>query len=145
MKTYSFEKLEVWQDSRKPVKDVYMLTKLFPDDERFGLTSQVRRAMISVSCNISEGTSRWSNKEKIRFIEIAFSSLMEVLNCLILSTDLEYIEQSKLLQLRESIDKVANKLNSLSAHFRKKDSEKCSYVYSELRSVCLYVYKEYLN
>ena len=97
-----------------------MLTKLFPDDERFGLTSQVRRAMISVSCNISEGTSRWSNKEKVRFIEIAFSSLMEVLNCLILSTDLEYIEQSKLMQLRESIDKVGNKLNSLAAHFRKK-------------------------
>jgi len=120
MKTYSFEKLDVWQDSRLLVKDIYITTKDFPSDEKFGLTSQGRRAMISVSCNIAEGTSRWSSKEKVRFIEIAYSSLMEVLNCLILSNDLEYIEDSKLYSLRESIDKVANKLNGLAAHFRMK-------------------------
>lgn len=120
MKTYSFEKLEVWQDSRLLVKEIYTITKPFPTEERFGLTSQLRRAMVSVSCNISEGTSRWSNKEKVRFIEIAFSSLMEVLNCLILANDLEYIDESKLFQLRESIDKVGNKLNSLTTHFRGK-------------------------
>lgn len=118
MKTYSFEKLEVWQLSRALVKDIYEVSKSFPIEEKFGLTSQLRRAMISVSCNISEGTSRWSNKEKVRFIEIAFSSLMEVLNCLILSVDLGYIDDSEIFQLREKIDKVGNKLNALASYFK---------------------------
>ncbi|MBK9736157.1 MAG: four helix bundle protein [Saprospiraceae bacterium] len=113
MNIYGFEKLDVWQKSRLLVKDVYLTTKLFPEDERFGLTSQVRRAMISVSCNIAEGTSRWSNKEKIRFIEIAYGSLMEVVNCLILGFDLNYISEDRLLELRLNIDVVANKLNGL--------------------------------
>ncbi|HMR90291.1 MAG TPA: four helix bundle protein [Saprospiraceae bacterium] len=113
MNIYGFEKLDVWQKSRLLVKDVYLTTKLFPEDERFGLTSQVRRAMISVSCNIAEGTSRWSDKEKIRFIEIAYGSLMEVVNCLILAFDLEYISEEKLFEMRLNIDLVANKLNGL--------------------------------
>jgi len=110
---YGFEKLDVWQKSRLLVRDIYLITKSFPDDERFGLTSQIRRAMISVSCNIAEGTSRWSNKEKIRFIEIAYGSLMEVVNCLMLAFDLEYISEQKILELRFNIDIVANKLNGL--------------------------------
>lgn len=113
MNIYGFEKLDVWQKSRLLVKDVYLTTRLFPEDERFSLTSQVRRAMISVSCNIAEGTSRWSDKEKIRFIEIAYGSLMEVVNCLILAFDLEYISEDKLLEMRLNVDLVANKLNGL--------------------------------
>ncbi|MEZ4909336.1 MAG: four helix bundle protein [Saprospiraceae bacterium] len=119
MNIYSFEKLDVWQKSRLVVKDIYLITKSFPDDERFGLTSQLRRAMISVSCNIAEGTSRWSNKEKIRFIEIAYGSLMEVVNCLMLAFDLEYISEQKILELRFNIDIVANKLNGLKKSFDK--------------------------
>ena len=113
MNIYGFEKLDVWQKSRLLVRDIYLITKSFPEDERFGLTSQLRRAMISVSCNIAEGTSRWSNKEKIRFIEIAYGSLMEVVNCLMLAFDLEYISEQKILELRFNIDIVANKLNGL--------------------------------
>ena len=94
------------------------MTSVFPDNEKFGLTSQIRRAMISVSCNISEGTSRWSSKEKVRFIEIAFSSLMEVLNCLILSSDLDYITDEDLKESRLEIEKIGNKLNALANHFR---------------------------
>ncbi|HQV67763.1 MAG TPA: four helix bundle protein [Saprospiraceae bacterium] len=117
MNIYGFEKLDVWQKSRLLVRDIYLITKSFPDDERFGLTSQLRRAMISVSCNIAEGTSRWSNKEKIRFIEIAYGSLMEVVNCLMLAFDLEYISEQKILELRFNIDIVANKLNGLKKSF----------------------------
>ena len=113
MNIYGFEKLDVWQKSRLLVRDIYLITKSFPDDERFGLTSQIRRAIFSVSCNIAEGTSRWSNKEKIRFIEIAYGSLMEVVNCLMLAFDLEYISEQKILELRFNIDIVANKLNGL--------------------------------
>ncbi len=117
MNIYGFEKLDVWQKSRLLVRDIYLITKSFPDDERFGLTSQIRLAMISVSCNIAEGTSRWSNKEKIRFIEIAYGSLMEVVNCLMLAFDLEYISEQKILELRFNIDIVANKLNGLKKSF----------------------------
>ena len=117
MNIYGFEKLDVWQKSRLLVRDIYLITKSFPEDERFGLTSQLRRAMISVSCNIAEGTSRWSNKEKIRFIEIDYGSLMEVVNCLMLAFDLEYISEQKILELRFNIDIVANKLNGLKKSF----------------------------
>jgi len=101
------------------VKQIYQLTKSFPSEEKFGLISQIRRAMLSVSCNIAEGTSRWSSKEKVRFIEIAFSSLMEVLNCLILSSDLNYISTEKLNTARLEIEGIGNKLNALANHFRK--------------------------
>ncbi|MFZ1458039.1 MAG: four helix bundle protein [Saprospiraceae bacterium] len=120
MNIYSFEKLEVWQKSRLLVKEIYLITKKFPEDEKFGLTSQVRRAMISVSCNIAEGTSRWSDKEKVRFIEIAYGSLMEVVNYLILANDLEYISEDKILDLRSNIDIKASKLNGLKKSFDKK-------------------------
>ena len=120
MDIYSFEKLEVWQKSRLLVKEICLITKKFPEDEKFGLTSQVRRAMISVSCNIAEGTSRWSDKEKVRFIEIAYGSLMEVVNYLILANDLEYISEDKILDLRSNIDIIASKLNGLKKSFDKK-------------------------
>ena len=122
MKMYSFEKLDVWQKTRELTKDIFILTKKFPDEERFGLTSQLRRAIISVSCNIAEGTSRWSNKERVRFMEIAFSSLMEVLNCLIISFDLQLIDENALIDLRKKIDKISNKLNALSKSFKRMDN-----------------------
>lgn len=89
MKEYSFEKLEVWQLSRKLTGKIYTLTSNFPESERFGMINQIRRAGISIPSNIAEGTSRNSFKEKIRFIEISYSSLMEVLNCLIICNDFE--------------------------------------------------------
>jgi|ERR1035437_797622 four helix bundle protein len=110
---YGFEKLEVWQDSRVFVKDIYTITKLYPTEERYNLCSQIQRASISIVSNIAEGLSRNSDKEKIRFIEIAYGSLMEVYCQLQISIDLSYIssQQSDLLKL--SIDKIANKLNAL--------------------------------
>ncbi|GAA3645566.1 four helix bundle protein [Flavivirga jejuensis] len=70
MKTYSFEKLSVWQKSIKLAVKTYKLTKLFPDDEPFGLISQMRRCTISISSNIAEETGRHSAKDKARFTEI---------------------------------------------------------------------------
>jgi four helix bundle protein len=104
MKIYSFEKLNTWQLTRQLVKHIYFLTKAFPNEEKFGITSQLRRAMISVSCNIDEGTTSTTFKEKVRFLEIAYSSLMEVLNCLIHPCDLEYILESELVETRLKID-----------------------------------------
>ena len=110
---YAFENLDVWQKSRVLTKHIYMLTDTFPADEKFGLTSQLRRATISVSSNIAEGSTRWGNKEQARFYEIAFGSLIEILNQLILSNDLKFIENEDLNELRKEIETISRMLNAL--------------------------------
>ena len=113
MYTYSFEKLEVWQLSRKLVIDTYTITKDFPFDEKYCLTSQIRRAVISIVSNLAEGSSRNSSKDKANYYQVAFSSLMEVLNQFIISNDLGFLEDQKLNELRILIDEIANKINAL--------------------------------
>ncbi len=75
---YQFERLEVWQLSISFTKVIYQLTDRFPDSEKFGLVNQIRRAGVSVSSNIAEGSGCISPKNQARFYEIAYSSLMEV-------------------------------------------------------------------
>ena len=108
-----FEKLDVWQLSRELVKDVYNSTKVFPDTERNGLTSQFRLAVVSVSSNLAEGSARKTAKEQAHFTTIAFGSLMELLNQLILACDLEYLKESVFENLRSKIEQISNKLNAL--------------------------------
>jgi len=110
---YSFEKLNVWIDSKELVKMIYLITRKFPEDEKFGLTSQLRRATISIASNLAEGTSRNTNKDKAYFSTIAFSSLMEVLNQVIIAEELGYLLETDYLELRGQIEKVSNKLNAL--------------------------------
>jgi len=69
---FSFEKLNVWVDAKELVKTIYNITKYFPSEEKFGLTNQLRRASISVSSNLAEGTSRNTNKDKITFYNNSF-------------------------------------------------------------------------
>jgi len=92
MRIFSFEKLTVWQKARELSSVIYRLTIRFPADERFGLISQMRRCSVSISSNIAEGTSRHSAKDKARFTEISYGSTMELLNQIILSKDLNFIE-----------------------------------------------------
>ena len=113
MKTYSFEKLDVWQESRQLAVKIYKVTRDFPEDERYGLVSQMRRAGISISSNIAEGTSRYSGKDQIRFYEIAYGSLMELLNQLIISCDLMFLKEEYLNAFREDIDTISYKLTRL--------------------------------
>ena len=112
MRLFSFEKLDVWKLSMTLTKSVYKLTKVFPDEEKFGLTSQLRRASVSIASNIAEGSSRITGKEQARYSEISFGSLLEVLNQLIIATELEYISEAELNNLRPLIEEIANKLNS---------------------------------
>ncbi len=116
---FYFEKLEVWQNSREFVKDIYLITKNFPADERFGLTSQIRRASQSISANIAEGMARKTEKEKARFISISFGSAIEVINFLILANDLELIKEDDYQQLREKLERITNQLNSLYNKFQR--------------------------
>jgi len=77
MVMFSFERLAVWQKAIEYADFVYKMTKDFPADERFGLTSQLRRSVVSVSANVAEGSSRSSRADMARFIEIAYGSLLE--------------------------------------------------------------------
>ena len=113
MYIFSFEKLEVWQLARHFVGAIYHETATFPDHERFGMTSQIRRAAISIISNIAEGNSRQTGKEKARFFEIAYSSINEVLSQIIIAHDLGYISEENYNSLRKSIEELSNKLNAL--------------------------------
>lgn len=110
---FAFEKLDVWQKSRQFTSAVYSLTKEFPEDEKYGLVNQMRRASISVCSNLAEGNSRKSARERANFFHIAYSSVMEVLCQLIISADLGFVQKEKLSELREHIYEITNKLNAL--------------------------------
>ena len=104
----SFRDLVVWQKAHQFVLAIYRLTKEFPADERFGLTSQIRRAAVSVAANIAEGFSKRGKPDKARFFNIAQGSLEEVHYYLILGSDLGYADCN---QLAESYREVARLLN----------------------------------
>lgn len=100
---YGFEKLEVWKKSKELVKMIYMSTESFPKGEMFGLTQQMRRSSVSVASNLAEGTSRKTNRDKAHFTTISYSSLMELLNQLIISVELNYLKEEDYLQIRREI------------------------------------------
>ena len=88
MYIYSLEKLEAWQEAKELTKEIYQLTKDFPDSEKFGLVSQLRRASISVCSNLAEGSTRKSYKDKAYFSNISFGSAVGVVNQLICASNL---------------------------------------------------------
>lgn len=116
MYSFSFERLDVWMKSRFLTRKIYNLTRDFPEQEKYGIVSQLRRAVISVCSNIAEGASRKTRKDQSHFYNIAFSSLMETLNQLIISNDLEYLNADDLMNLRTDIHEISNMLNSLNKY-----------------------------
>ena len=112
----SHKKLDIWKFSLELIQEIYKLTKLFPKEESFGLTSQLRRASISVISNIAEGLSRTSSLEKIRFLEISRSSLVEIDTQLEIAIALGYIKESDLVD----IDKLSNSLFAMITSLTKK-------------------------
>jgi len=111
-----FEKYEIYQLAVELSLDVYKLSNNWPNEEKYGIIGQIRRASTSIGANIAEGTSRFSEKEKARFIEIAYGSLMEVAHFLFMSEKLSFISREETFNQKQSINKLANKLNA----FRKK-------------------------
>ena len=115
--SFSFERLSVWQEARNLVRTLYKVIGTFPNTEKYVLGDQLRRAVVSVPSNIAEGSGRFSSKEKIRFIEIAYAFLMEVYCQLLLAFDLGYISEIELTQLKENIQHIAKMLNGLKRSF----------------------------
>jgi four helix bundle protein len=110
-KTNHFEQLIVWQKAHQFVLNVYSITKQFPKEELFGLTSQFRRAAISIPANIAEGYSKKGAKDKMRFLNIAQGSLSECQYYLRLSKDLKYADVA---QLEIDLEEVSKLLNAYS-------------------------------
>ncbi|PIR76313.1 MAG: hypothetical protein COU32_02850 [Candidatus Magasanikbacteria bacterium CG10_big_fil_rev_8_21_14_0_10_42_10] len=110
---YKFEKLETWQLSRQFLHVIYTISKEFPDDERFGLTSQIRRATLSIMLNIAEGCQRDSDADFLRFLRMSYGSLMEVVSCCYTATDLNYMSQARFQFIYNKSHVLAKKIQAL--------------------------------
>ena len=109
MAAFSFENILAWQKAHDFVLTVYAITRNFPEDEKFGLTSQFRRAAVSIEANIAEGYKKLSKADKLRFLNISQGSLEECRYYIILSRDLSYANQEQFMLLCEKIE-IASKL-----------------------------------
>lgn len=112
-RVFSFEKLEVWKKSKELIIEVYALTRNFPPEERFGMTTQIQRAAISIANNIAEGNSRSTQNDKKYFLTIAYGSLMETLNLIIIGAELNYISALDYYRLRKQIQIIGFMLTKL--------------------------------
>ena len=110
---FSFEKLETWQAARVLATSVYKLTTKLPADEKYSLTQQIRRSALSICANLAEGTTRTSPKDQAHFTTISYSSMMELLNHLIIATDLGYINNVELNEIKVQIQPISVKLSKL--------------------------------
>ena len=109
----TFTDLSTWQEGHKLVIAIYKTTNDFPAEEKFGLTNQLRRAIVSVTSNIAEGFSRNTDKEKVQFYRMALGSLMEVKNQIIIARDLLYISNSRFSSIESQILLVERLINGL--------------------------------
>jgi len=109
----SFRLLQAWRDGHKLVLMIYSITKMFPQEELFGLTSQLRRAAVSVTSNIAEGFQRQSYREKVQFYSVALGSVAEIQNQLLIAQDVGYIEHDKFLKIAHQTVMVHKLLNGL--------------------------------
>ncbi|RED44494.1 four helix bundle protein [Winogradskyella eximia] len=112
--------LDVWKYSRELVKKVYLLSDLFPKEELYALTNQVRRCSISIPSNIAEGLGRQSNKETIHFLYISRGSLFELETQLFLAFDLNYISKKQLDAILKQITTSKKLLNGFINYFKSK-------------------------
>ena len=118
----NYKELKVWQRSYNLCLEIYRITKGFPKEEKYGLTSQIRRAAVSVPNNIAEGYGRKTTQEYIRFLYVAYGSNCELETQLLLSGDLSYIDSAKLEMLLEGVGEVERMLKALIKSLERKHS-----------------------
>ena len=109
----NYKELNVWQKSYKLCLHIYKVTKRFPKDEMYGLTSQIRRSAVSIPSNIAEGYGRKTTLEYVRFLYIAYGSVCELETQTMISGDLGYVEKERLQELREEIGDVERMLKAM--------------------------------
>jgi four helix bundle protein len=121
--TYAFENLEVWKIARTLKKEIYTVTKRFPREEMYGLSSQLKRSVGSISANIVEGSGRATDKDRAHFINISYASGLETIDHIITALDMEYISAETYESLRLEIDKLLNKLNAFHSYLRHRNGK----------------------
>lgn len=108
-----FKNLKVWQKAMESVKQIYQMTKSFPRDELYGLTSQMRRAAVSVPVNIAEGKGRYHKKEYIQFLFMARGSLYETMTLIEVAQELKYLSETEGQMLLEHCSEITAMTNGL--------------------------------
>src|SRR5438477_4807812 len=119
----SFKDLEVWQESMQLVEEVYRMTRRFPSDERFGLTSQVRRAAVSIPSNIGEGGRRKRRKAHLNHLDIALGSQAEVDVQLEIARRLSYLTDAQHRVVAKRVDEIGRMLNGLIESLQPTDAD----------------------
>ena len=120
-KNRGYEDLNVWHKSIDFADEIYSLTVSFPKEEVYGLSSQLRRASVSIASNIAEGCARNSYKEFVQFLGIATGSLAEVHTQLILAERRHYLSRDHFMDFKEKLDELRRMLNALKASLRAPD------------------------
>lgn len=116
----NFRKLNVWNDSRSLVKEVYILSEDLPQTEKFGLISQIRRCAISIPANIAEGSAKDSERDFIRFLQISLGSSYELESHLILCDDLKLLSENKLSLTLEKVQLLQRRISAFINHNKSK-------------------------
>jgi len=122
MEVFGYRKLIAYQKAKEVVKRTYKLLKKFPGEEKFAMCDQLRRASVSITSNIAEGVNRFSVKDKARFIEIAYGSLMEVSSQFEIAEELGYITAADRLSIDQLIEEDARLLSGLLNSYKPSNS-----------------------
>lgn len=109
---HNYKELEIWKASLSICTPIYRMTKKFPDDEKFGLVSQVRRAAVSVPSNIAEGSSRTSDKDFVRFLEYSLGSCREIETQVLIAQNLGYTNPDEITVLLKELYRIMVMLNN---------------------------------
>lgn len=107
---HNFRKLNIWKDGKDLAKETYTMTKTFPKDEQFGLTSQIRRCAVSIPSNIAEGTAKSTDKHFKQYLENALGSAFEWETQLIIALEVEYISNETFESLENKIQRIQNQI-----------------------------------
>lgn len=117
---HNYKELNVWKRGIKLTTEIYKISQLFPNEERFGLTSQMRRSAVSVPSNVAEGAGRRTDGEFANFLGIAHGSICELETQLYVAFELGYIEEQKFLDVTSELTEIQKMLYSLILKFEKK-------------------------
>ncbi|MCQ2325043.1 MAG: four helix bundle protein [Paludibacteraceae bacterium] len=123
MEIFGYRKLLVYTKAKEIVKNVYRILRQCPKEEQYALCDQLRRSSVSITSNITEGTSRYSVKDKVRFLEIAYGSLMEVMSQLEIANDLKYIDKEELKNIEVLVEEEARLISGLRRSYQPEDLE----------------------
>lgn len=115
---HRFKELEIWKRSRLLCTDIYNLTHSFPESEKFGLTNQLRRASVSIASNIAEGSSRSSNKDFSRFLEITLGSCYEIETQLHIASDLKFITEAELKIITKELEEIIKMISKFKSNLK---------------------------